>query len=203
MPVKKSTPVKPTPARTSTATPVKPPRPSRRRTLPDGLRAPAHEGSPLPVWRAAFLKGLAATGNVREACAGAQVSRSRAYEARTEQPAFAAAWEEALAQAADALEAEAWRRAVEGERRYQFDRAGQPLRHPETGAAYYELAKSDGLLTLLLKAHRPERFKDRSAVETGPAPAPPYDLSRLSPAELEQLEALTRRAAGPDSAPTP
>src|SRR5215469_15768 len=64
--------------------------------------------------RERFLKSLADTGNVTAAVAVAGTSRTRVYELRKTDPAFAAAWEEAEEIAADALEAEARRRAVEG-----------------------------------------------------------------------------------------
>jgi hypothetical protein len=61
-----------------------------------------------------FLKALAETGSVTAAVAVAGTSRSRVYELRRSDPAFAAAWDEAEEIAADGLEAEARRRAVDG-----------------------------------------------------------------------------------------
>jgi hypothetical protein len=113
--------------------------------------------------REAFLTALAATGIVSTAASIAGITRVRAYQVRRQDPGFASAWEDAEAQAADALEAEAWRRAVDGvpepvvsSGRVVRDDDGQPL-----AIRRY----SDNLLLALLKARRPERFKDRAVVE--------------------------------------
>jgi hypothetical protein len=64
--------------------------------------------------RERFLKALAGTGIVSVSVQIADTSRTRVYELRNRDTAFAKAWEEAEEHAADALEAEAWRRAVDG-----------------------------------------------------------------------------------------
>ena len=64
--------------------------------------------------REAFLAALAQTGIVSAAASIAGITRARAYKVRRQDPGFASAWEEVEEQAADALEAEAWRRAVDG-----------------------------------------------------------------------------------------
>jgi len=61
-----------------------------------------------------FLEALAARGNVTAAAHAAGVSRACAYLNRQNDDTFAKAWEEAEEIAADRLEAEAWRRGVEG-----------------------------------------------------------------------------------------
>jgi hypothetical protein len=61
-----------------------------------------------------FLKALANTGSVTAAVAMASMSRTRVYELRKADSVFAAGWEEAEEIAADRLEEEARRRAVEG-----------------------------------------------------------------------------------------
>jgi hypothetical protein len=107
--------------------------------------------------REAFLRALADTGIVTIAAGIAGITRARAYQVRKEDPDFAAGWDEAEEQAADALEAEAWRRAVAGvpepvvsSGKVVRDDDGQPL-----AIRRY----SDNLLLALLKARRPERFK--------------------------------------------
>jgi hypothetical protein len=130
-----------------------------------------------------FLTALAETGNVSVAVEIAGTSRTRAYEMRNRNAAFAKAWDEAEEKAADALEAEAWRRAVVGVQeplvsagRVVRDDGGQPLAIRRF---------SDPLLITLLKAHRPDRFKDRSVVE--------HDFSdRLA----DRLEAARLRLLG-------
>ncbi|HEX8658456.1 MAG TPA: hypothetical protein VF690_13010 [Hymenobacter sp.] len=139
---------------------------------------------------------LQATANVSEAATAAGVSRQRAYLVRSQDADFEKDWDVALEIAADGLEEEARRRATGYYLSYKFDARGNPLVHPVTGEPYAERSVSDALLTLLLKAHRPDKFKDRSVVETTAPPAA-YDLSRLSPEELAQLEAITRAATPP------
>jgi len=86
-------------------------------------------------WRPRFIEVLRNSGNVRASCTAAGVSRAGAYRARSTSAAFAASWDEALADAVDTLEAAAWTRA----------RAGT----------------SDGLLMWLLKAHRRDFYGDK------------------------------------------
>lgn len=150
------------------------------------------------LWKPAFLTVFAETGNATAAAEAAGIAASTPYYAKQVDPEFKQAWETAKLIAADTLRTEAWRRAMTGGRSYKFTKSGEPMLHPETGQAYYEMVYSDALLTLLLKAYAPDEFKDRSAVETNEKPAPKYDLARLTPAELGQLEALTRAAMPPE-----
>lgn len=64
--------------------------------------------------RAIFLRLLAGSGNVTWAAHAAGYSRQHVYAVRANDPVFAQAWDAARDQAAEELEAEAWRRAVEG-----------------------------------------------------------------------------------------
>src|SRR5688500_13720784 len=66
------------------------------------------------VWMKAFISILSLQGNVSRACDAAKIERKTAYRAKDSDPVFAEAWADALDVAADALEAEAWRRAVDG-----------------------------------------------------------------------------------------
>ncbi len=68
----------------------------------------------LPDWRPRFLEVLAIRGNVREAALAAGISRRMTFKERALNEAFADAWALAMADAADRMEAEAYRRAVEG-----------------------------------------------------------------------------------------
>ena len=61
-----------------------------------------------------FLEALAETGSVSTAAAVAGTSRTRVYELRKSDPTFSSAWQEAEETAADRLEDEAKRRALEG-----------------------------------------------------------------------------------------
>jgi hypothetical protein len=111
-------------------------------------------------WKALFLKHLADCGNVRLAADAAGVSRTVAYDHRESDKGFAADWARAMDDAADALEAEARRRAVEGLVQKKFTKDGSPVVDPETGKQYFERAYSDTLLVFLLKGARPEKFRD-------------------------------------------
>jgi hypothetical protein len=68
------------------------------------------DGAP-PGWQEAFLGHLRETGNVSAAARAAGTCRSRCYEWRRRDPAFVAEWADALEEAADRLEMEAFRRA--------------------------------------------------------------------------------------------
>ncbi len=119
---------------------------------------------------ARFLKTLAASGNVTLAASAAKLPRGTLYHWRDRDQGFAADWLDAIEAATDALEAEARRRAVEGVEttivhggRMVRDEAGSPL----TTRRY-----SDSLLTLLLRAHRPEKYRDKSTPGPGPNAGP-------------------------------
>lgn len=103
----------------------------------------------------AFLAALATTGNISRAAAAAGVHRMTHYD-WLEQDAdgsYAAAVAAAEAEAADLLEAEARRRALEG-----WDEAVY-WRGREVGATR---KYSDTLLIFLLKGARPEKYRENS-----------------------------------------
>src|SRR5262249_34293461 len=120
----------------------------------------------------------------------------RPYQVRKEDEAFALAWDDALEEAADALELEARRRACEGLRKVKFHN-GEPIMVPALGpdgrplvtadnqpvlVPYVEHEYSDVLLIFLLKAARPEKFRERYEVRHGGTVG--LDLRGLSDAEL-------------------
>lgn len=102
--------------------------------------------------RERFLAQLRRCGVVALAADAAGISRSQAYRTREGSAAFREAWDTALEDATDGLEAEARRRALEGWDRPVFYQ-GQCV------GAVREY--SDPLLMFLLKAHRPDRFRER------------------------------------------
>jgi len=109
---------------------------------------------------AAFLDHLAETGNVTSAALAANVPRRTIYFRRRIDPAFAAAWEEALEIGLDALEDEAVRRAREG------------YWEPVFGGGFEcgrKRVYSDLLLIFLLKSGRPHRYGG-AVPEALPAP---------------------------------
>lgn len=107
-------------------------------------------------WQAKFLKELARKGNVTVACDKAKIDRTWAYEVRNQDPEFAQAWDVALEEATERLEAEARRRAADGVLEpiyYQGKRVGSVRKY------------SDTLLIFLLKAHAPDKYRERSSIE--------------------------------------
>src|SRR3954469_16190103 len=80
------------------------------------------------AWRGRFLEALRSSPNVAGACGRARVGRSTAYRHRAADPAFRAAWSDAMEDAVDDLVGGARGRAKAG---------------------------SDTLAIFLLKAHRP------------------------------------------------
>lgn len=108
-----------------------------------------------PEKMVAFCAALAETGIVARACKAVDISRACAYKWREEVPDFAAAWDRALHIGITALEDEAHRRAFEG--------VDEGVYHQgvlmDTQKKY-----SDTLAIFLLKAHRPEKYRERSDV---------------------------------------
>jgi hypothetical protein len=106
--------------------------------------------------RKVFITNLRMSGNVTEACRNAFVARCIAYTWRDELPEFRKAWDEAMDEATDALEREARRRAIEGWEEPVFGEKGEKGRIRRY---------SDKMLEILLKGHRPERFREHTTVE--------------------------------------
>lgn len=84
-------------------------------------------------WYKDFLQQMAEFPNVSRACAYAGIARQTAYDAREVDPAFKAAWEMCVNASLDHLEQVAFQRAELG---------------------------SDTLAIFLLKAHRPEKYRE-------------------------------------------
>jgi len=120
---------------------------------------------PTPKKLAQFLEALAETGNVLLSCDMHNLDRRALYRLRKADEDFRRAWDEALEQAADHLEAEARRRALDGLLQKKFTKDGDPIIDPETGEQYVERVYSDTLLIFLLKGARPEKFRDRQQLE--------------------------------------
>jgi DNA-binding XRE family transcriptional regulator len=90
------------------------------------------------TWQPRFLKAYEELGTVTHAATAAGVARSTVYQVEKNDPEFAAAFEEAREAAADRLERVAIQRAEE---------------------------TSDTLLIFLLKALRPEKYRENVRVE--------------------------------------
>lgn len=67
-----------------------------------------------------FLRVLAKTGNVAEACRAAGIDRRLAYRWRARAPGFARRWKEVLSQATDLLRGELMERALIGRERIVY-----------------------------------------------------------------------------------
>jgi lysophospholipase L1-like esterase len=112
-----------------------------------------------------FLSVLRKTANVSEAARATNIARMSLYSRKQTDPEFSAAWNDAVDEASDKLEQEAWRRAVEGWEEpvfYQGEECGAVRKY------------SDRMLELLLKGHKPEKYRDRgdyriSGKDGGPA----------------------------------
>lgn len=102
-------------------------------------------------WREVFLAALRKSPNVSAAARKAGYTRQWVYALRQQDEEFAAAWDDALAEAMDTAEGEIYRRAVRG----------------VIKRVYYEGDKkivvreySDTLLIFLAKSHRPEVYRE-------------------------------------------
>lgn len=107
--------------------------------------------------RDAFLAELCKRGIISDAVKVAGFDRVTFYRWREEDPEFAKAWDDALDEAASTLENEAWRRATEGVEEPIVGR----VERDRDGVVAHVRKYSDSLLTTLLKAHRPEKYRER------------------------------------------
>ena len=109
------------------------------------------------LWR--FLEAFRECGTISAAARAVGIDPKTVYNRRLSDPEFAAAFEEAKEDAADSLEDEARRRAVEG--------VEEPIiingKVVATRRKY-----SDGLLAMLLKAAKPEKYRDSVAKKQQP-----------------------------------
>jgi Bacteriophage Sf6, terminase small subunit-like len=115
-----------------------------------------------PKKRALFLGALTEGASVTAACNRAVITRRTVYNWWEADPEFAAAWDDAIEAGTDALEDEALRRAKD---------------------------KSDTLLIFLLKARRPEKYKDRVSTEhRGTVKTFEQWLDELNPAAKQLID---------------
>ena len=91
-----------------------------------------------PEAKQKFLDALSQGHSIKLACEAGMFGRSAVYSWRREDPKFAEAWDAAFESGTDVLEDEARRRALE---------------------------KSDVLMITLLKARRPQQYRERSTQE--------------------------------------
>ncbi len=131
----------------------------------------------------AFLAAYSETGNISQAAVMAKVARSRHYCWYEKNENYRKAFDEATEIAADRLEQEAWRRAVEGVSEpvfYQGKKVGTVQKYSNT------------LLIFLLKGAKPEKYKEKSAFEiTGKGGGPiaadiKAEINDMTPEERRQ-----------------
>lgn len=106
-------------------------------------------------WKPAWLEAFRETGLVTRACERAKVGRRTVYDARKDEE-FAAAWDAIEAEITEVMEREAFRRAVEG--------VTEPV--VSAGKHVADVQKySDTLLIFMLKARKPEVYRENVKVE--------------------------------------
>ena len=136
------------------------------------------------AWNKKFIKTLAECANVAEASRVAGISRRTAYAWRNkdspEGEAFRQRWDEALETAVELLELELRRRAFKGNEEPVFFQ-GQKV---ATVKKY-----SDVLGMFLLKAHRPDVYRDNyhRLEHTGPGGGPVVTIHEMSEPQLLAL----------------
>jgi len=119
-----------------------------------GVKVPTKMPPPSAVQKMEKLIAcLREYGNPTRAAQAAGITRRKAYHWRQMYPGFAKAWSIAMAMAIDDLEEEARRRAFSG--------VLKPAGWYKGVAGGRVREYSDNLLMFLLKAYRPDKFKDR------------------------------------------
>src|SRR4051794_31328153 len=134
----------------------------------------ANRTSRTPKKEEAFFDALRDGRSISAACLEAGITRSSAYLWRESDPQFKAKWNECVEEGTDRLEDEAIRRARDGTEKPVYQ--GGVL--VGTTREY-----SDTLLIFMLKARRPQKFRDRVALG-GDAEAPAIRHEQASAREI-------------------
>ncbi len=136
---------------------------------------------------------FALTANLTTAAAAAGIHRTLVWKWQEADDEFCAALNEAREQAYDRLEQEALRRAVEGTQRKRPIIVGREVVDYEIITEY-----SDRLLEMLLKAARPEKYRERQSIEhTGDATTIVIDVAEQRSALASRIASLTERTGPP------
>lgn len=108
------------------------------------------------IIRAAFLEAMREYGNIYHACQVSGMDRGTVYWLQEHDETFSLEFQQADAIATERLEKEAYRRAHDG--------VEKPVYY--VGVQIGAITEySDGLLQFLLKARRPDKYKDRLALD--------------------------------------
>jgi|SRR5215472_1554401 len=110
----------------------------------------------------AFLAAYAATASLASAARAAGVNRASHYDWLEHDEVYRGAWEKVQDQAAQELEDEAVRRAIEGVKRPLLYK-GKPVHQGRH--VLYETEYSDQLLVTLLKRFRPALYREHVSTE--------------------------------------
>jgi hypothetical protein len=118
--------------------------------------APGEKDRRRTAAKRAFLANMADFGNHTLASNAAGVNRDTAYRWLKEDPEFAQAYEDANESATEKLEAEAWRRAVNGNEYIRRSYWKGQVVGEDVKREY-----SDVLMLALLKARAPHRYREQ------------------------------------------
>lgn len=144
-----------------------------------------------------YIEELRVLGVRASACKQAGIPYNSIRNRRLADPEFAKAEEEALEEAADYLEEEARRRAMDGTARTKIIGTG------ENAEKIVETVYSDTLMLALLKANKPDKFAERQKSELSGPGGKPIDMSDTTAAAriAALFDAAKRRKSEPDPDP--
>lgn len=140
------------------------------------------------VKKRAFLSAFAACGRITKAAQAVGMNPDTHYEWRKADPVYDKAFTDLRERVADILEDEAVTRALDGVEEPLIGRVGKD----EDGIITKVFRKSDRLLEILLKANRPEKFRERyefTGKDGGPIELSDADAAREIAALLEAARA--------------
>jgi hypothetical protein len=138
-----------------------------------------------------FFESLAATDNVTLSALAAGYARTSVYEHRESDPEFARQMDEAIEIATDALEEEARRRAKDGVDEPQFYQGALVVDKKKKPICVRRY--SDRLMELLLKAHRPDKFRERVSQEISGPGGRPIEFESVVETARQKLRRLLDR----------
>lgn len=135
----------------------------------------------------AFIAAFSEVGNITRACEIAEISRAQVYrwlgreKGHEVDPVFAKDFAEAEEHAADRLEQEARRRAVEGVKKPVWYQGG------ECGVV---TEYSDTLLIFLMKGAMPEKYKERGRYEHTGKGGGPIEVKKYEELSNEEIDKI-------------
>ncbi|MGI6078462.1 MAG: hypothetical protein ACOYCB_09950 [Fastidiosipilaceae bacterium] len=140
-----------------------------------------HKKGRLKAKQRAFLAVYSEAGNISQAAELANVNRCMHYTWMEKSEVYREAFEEAMEKAADRLEQEARRRAVNGVSEpvfYKGEQCGTIQRY------------SDTLLIFLLKGVRPEKYRERFGHEITGKDGGPIEMRKYGKLSNEELDRI-------------